>query len=294
MRILKKVFCKISRLTFPIRTKIFYLFFKRKKYRSSYDKELVDQTFLVIAPHADDEYIGCCELIKAKSKQNRIYAFLCSYLGSDLSEENKTKRENEFVKSCDYLRINYLISHSGIEDDLNKFINEVEPDIIFIPSIVDPHYEHRKINYVLFNVIRRSSRECKIVWYPVSMPIHPEFVNFIQGYSEKEKWERFKSIYSSQVHMHLERFQAEERMLGKLYGMNAGEGFLFISFNQWRKTLINFTEDMARELDMIKKKNIEDRFFKIYRLSKRYYTSLLNNDFSKPILKTDEKVIRSE
>ncbi len=279
MLIIHKIIRKLFKIIFPIYAKLFSFFYLKHKIGKLVSDDLTNKSILIIAPHADDEYIGCCELIKAKSTQNKIKVFLCSYLGSDTSEKNRIIRTNEFINSCKHLNIDYIIANNGsLKEDLNKCINDFKIDYILITSIIDPHYEHRKINYLLADILKKNSRQCKIIWYPVSMPISPEYVNMVQEYDGKEKWENFKTIYNSQIHMHLERFRTEEKNLGRLFNSNAVESFILLSYENWIKALDNLSDDMVRVLDIIKSSGSESHLFRIYRLSKKYYSRILNNN----------------
>lgn len=279
MLIIHKIIRKLFKIIFPIYAKFFSFFYLKHKVGKLVSEDLTNKSFLIIAPHADDEYIGCYELIKTKSIQNKIKLFLCSYLGSNNSEKNRIIRTNEFVCSCKHQNVDYLIAnYESLKEDLKKCIDDFKPDYILLTSIIDPHYEHRKINYLLADILEKNRRQCKIIWYPVSMPISPEFVNMVQEYSSNEKWKTFRSIYKSQIHMHLERFQTEERILGRLFNSSAVEGFILLSYEEWNNALYNLTDDMVRILDRIKSSGNESHLFRIYRLSKKYYSRILNNN----------------
>ena len=276
--IINKIIHKLSKISFSLRAKIFSLFFLKNKIGNLVSEDFVHKSILIVAPHADDEFIGCYELIKAKSPQTKIKIFLCSYLGNNTSENNKIIRTNEFVNSCTHLKVDYVIAdNTRLKDDLRNCIEDFEPDYIFLTSVIDPHYEHRKINYLLSDILKQNVRKCKIIWYPVSMPISSEYVNMIQEFNSEEKWKLFNKIYKSQSKMHLARFQAEEKMLGRLFNTNTVESFILLTNENWVKALENLSDDMVRTLDKIKNDGCESYLFRIYRLSRKYYQRILRN-----------------
>lgn len=117
---------------------------------------------LVIAAHPDDETLGCGgTLLKHKANGDSIYWLICT-------ETNKEKdfykiRENEVEKvskmygfdgvhhlelktmQVDEYSIGWLIGR------ISKIINELKPNIIYLPFKGDAHSDHRKIFEVSYS-----------------------------------------------------------------------------------------------------------------------------------------------
>ena len=114
---------------------------------------------LVIAPHPDDEVLGCAGTIKKYSKQgNEI--FLCIVTKAytpDWSEEFITNRKKEIELSVKTLGISKLflldfptvkldiISQKELNDSISKVVQEVRPEIVFIPFSGDINKDHKLV-----------------------------------------------------------------------------------------------------------------------------------------------------
>src|SRR3989344_1153478 len=102
---------------------------------------------LVIAPHPDDEFLGCGGTIKKYSEKGDE-VFLCIVTKAytpDWSEEFITNRKKEIELSVKTLGISKLflldfptvkldiISQKELNDSISKVVQEVRPEIVFIP-----------------------------------------------------------------------------------------------------------------------------------------------------------------
>ena len=84
---------------------------------------------LVIAPHPDDELIGCYSLLQSRGSQVDVtFAFSTSEL-----------RYNE-AKKCAGLFGHTLIDYSQVNDRLDSYSE------IYVPSLRDTHPEHKAVN----------------------------------------------------------------------------------------------------------------------------------------------------
>ncbi len=119
---------------------------------------------LVVSVHPDDETLGCGgTLLKHKHDGDSIY---CMFVTNGNSfQNNAIKKLN---KMFGFDRIFQLdlpeiilddISLSEIIPKMSKVINNVKPDIIFLPNRSDPHSDHRR-------VFEASIAATKIFRYP--------------------------------------------------------------------------------------------------------------------------------
>ncbi|MBT6053554.1 MAG: PIG-L family deacetylase [Lentimicrobiaceae bacterium] len=113
---------------------------------------------MVIAPHPDDETLGCGGTI-LKLKEEDIYVCWVIVTNivkeSELSIEKVNARQEEidnvarFYKFDDVFKLNFpttkldTFSIKEIIDSLDSVINKVKPDTIFIPNRSDVHSDHR-------------------------------------------------------------------------------------------------------------------------------------------------------
>ena len=112
---------------------------------------------LVIAPHPDDEVLGCGGTIIKNIKQgNEVYLCIMAdgderYYGKEALKEKRKEalRVSEFlgikkVFFCDFVAA-YMdkIPQNDINHKLKKIIEECQPEILFIPHQGDLHRDHQ-------------------------------------------------------------------------------------------------------------------------------------------------------
>lgn len=146
-------------------------------------------TTLIVAPHADDESLGCGGIISlAKKYGQTVYILLLS--DGTLSHPNskdfpkdklRETRENELVEAASLLGVQaeQIIfcryqdrnvpgkSSEGFDDavaNMSKMLGILKPQSIFVPWRRDPHPDHR----AAFDLINAAETEqAKIYEYPI-------------------------------------------------------------------------------------------------------------------------------
>lgn len=111
---------------------------------------------LVVAVHPDDETLGCGgTLLKHKNDGDEIYWLICTKM--DENSDYYTTRENEIRQATDAYEFDGVFSlglntmrvdeysMSELIGKISKVINEVKPNIIYLPFKGDVHSDHRKI-----------------------------------------------------------------------------------------------------------------------------------------------------
>lgn len=146
-------------------------------------------TTLIIAPHADDESLGCGGLIALLRKYNqKVYILLLS--DGTLSHPNSKEypaeklmllRENELKNAAGILNVDEQnILFSRFKDrsvpnnsdphfevavkSIKKIIQQINPDSIFMPWRRDPHPDHRAANQL---IVAADLKPIKIYEYPI-------------------------------------------------------------------------------------------------------------------------------
>jgi len=122
-------------------------------------------TFLIIAPHPDDETLGCGALIAQARAQGRNVAVVVVTNGSASSESNRLTpqeraflRRKETIKATSILGLNpealtFLDHPDGeaknnlerITQELGALIDALSPAAVFAPCGLDEHPDHRAV-----------------------------------------------------------------------------------------------------------------------------------------------------
>lgn len=159
---------------------------------------------LVLAPHPDDETFGMGGTIKKMVTAGsvvRVAFFTDGSKGVPLNDEPEdiaekkvdrgsniiAKRKEEAQKACEILGVKETFfwgyrdtqlaaSHSAMKA-LRDLIEQVKPDIIFLPSFLDNHPDHRAANEIFINTVSalsKNQRNFEIWAYEIWTPI---FIN---------------------------------------------------------------------------------------------------------------------
>lgn len=228
---------------------------------------------LVIAPHADDELIGCHQLITTYKKN--VTVFYCSFLGSNSNSDNKNVRRLELEGYLNSIPVNYVISSDKVTNDLSNIIDNLKPKYIFLPSYIDWHKEHRLINEIICGLDIEDS--IKIGWYHVSMPIPNKFVNYYFNLSIRqfrEKWHSMCYYYVSQKHIDTDRFKLIEIISSGIESFGR-ETYRIMSYKQLKEYVKRFGY-RQHDLDDLKSAlgNIQNMYESMYLL----YNEMINEN----------------
>jgi len=111
---------------------------------------------LIVAVHPDDETLGCCgALLKHKANGDEIHWLICTTIDKNHSYYETREKEIEEVSklynfdSLHNLRLKTMqvdeYSMSELVERISKVINEIQPNIIYLPFKGDVHSDHRAI-----------------------------------------------------------------------------------------------------------------------------------------------------
>jgi len=130
---------------------------------------------LIVAPHPDDEVLGCGGTIARLGQEGfdiHVLIVTTAY-APDWSEEFIKNRKREIKEAHRILGVrkthflNYptakldTISRKKINSDLAKIIEKIKPDIVFLPFKGDLHHDHRIIFEASLVALRPASFRIK-------------------------------------------------------------------------------------------------------------------------------------
>ena len=172
------------------------------------------QSMLVIAPHQDDEIIGCGgAMLLQKHAGKRVSVIFTQDGGDEYKADGRSRAEqtairnheaqlvaramgNEEPKFLGYKRLD-LEKIGILANDLIVEINRVGADVIFTPFILDHNIHHRQTNYALAEALKGGNMRPKIIGYEVwGLTIPNIILNIDAVISEKQ---RLLSFYKSQL-----------------------------------------------------------------------------------------------
>lgn len=149
---------------------------------------------LVLSPHPDDDIFGLGGTIAKLTSDGAAVAvaYFCDGSGGTVKvgdydkkliavRRDEAKKAGEILKIKSQVFFGYpdgkLAAESSVNlalNDLNCLISRVKPDIIFVPSFLDNHPDHRAVNQILLNSMAKDQPKLEVWAYEVWTPI---FVN---------------------------------------------------------------------------------------------------------------------
>lgn len=164
--------------------------------RPKYSLPHIDSSILVLAPHYDDDIIGCGgTLYQYKRLEYEINVVFFTdgkrgTLRNTMDDSISSIRYEEAREALAILGIQQQHIHCiDLEDCnlqqyiepgvelLNKIIENVNPGLIFLPYMLDIHPDHRAVNYIMYRLLYEHSEllfeKSHFVMYEVWTPLIP-------------------------------------------------------------------------------------------------------------------------
>src|SRR5688572_25174859 len=157
--------------------------------------ELRGERLLILAPHPDDEVIGCGGLIAkhvAEKRQVRVVIATDGAAAGDTpaGEEYRARRERESILGLQdlgapapaFLRFsdrNLAGSGAELREKLRVELREFSPDLIAVPSPIEVHPDHLAMTRAFIDLIQSDAdlagelAVARVAFYEVSQPIQP-------------------------------------------------------------------------------------------------------------------------
>lgn len=167
-----------------------FLYFLAQKVKTIFSGLLMvdkpeGQHILVMAPHPDDEVIGCGGTIRLHRNAGHTVSILYLTNGErGIKQMNPIRtaelRRSEAIRSSVHLgvpeenlfrlhlRDGDLINQSGTNHELRAILEKTNPDIIYLPSFCESHRDHYAANILLKNnLVRNVTIAAYEVWTPL-------------------------------------------------------------------------------------------------------------------------------
>ena len=207
----------------------------RKIIKNNKNRQLLSnlkhKKILVLAPHSDDEWIGCFGFFKSHS------CIVCSMdMDGGDSEDTKSHRFEEMMKLSKLYDYELVRTTKDKIEFLSNYILKERPDCIAVPFFIDWHKEHLDTILILQNALWLY--KFTIIMYQVSCPIPTDFVNYVIPLSRRDhiyKWKLFKKIYTTQKNIPWKRFGMLEKAQGGFLNSYSSNVFCIRKSDEWIK-----------------------------------------------------------
>lgn len=255
-------------------------------------EELPGSRVLILAPHIDDETIGCGGAI-LKYRNRGISPYVC-YLtrsqkkGSKASEEEvaleRKKEAYLLFERLGLARENmfFLSGRDGdlrgshIGEELTEVIEKTQPDTIFLPIFLDTHQDHYAANIKLLQVYRKRPdlfKDTEIFLYEAQSPITQLYSNVSLDISEQyeEKMDLLKVFKSQKTDFAF--VKNLNRINGLALGLKQAEVFINMEISDYAELLdrfINSSEDYYELREKLKMNSNNMTLIKSYKTSLKY------------------------
>ena len=220
-------------------------------------KSLKNEKLLVVAPHSDDEVLGCGGLIsKIKKEGGKVFVLIFN-LGFEKNDtkESQDKRKQEIKEAMNALKVDdYHLVHEKADDnrDLdveplhslieiiestsNVSLEKISPTIVAIPTIFSHHQDHVHVHNACIAALRPISTPVSSVVLSYEAPEHSRWSSsgvfepnfFVEIDDVIENKIMAFSKYSSQIRLggrDADSIRSQAKYRGQEVGKNLCEAF---------------------------------------------------------------------
>lgn len=169
---------KLDMLALASSTDYFSRFVRAIPIRAPFGKSV-----LVVAPHQDDEAIGCGGALALQVRSGNRAAIVMLHDGSGeeetlgITREAMTELRNQESRRCAAvlgLDPPVFLNHHELNQEAPRAVEEVagivrerRVDAVFVPFVLDGHPDHRSANYILAAALRQVSWNVRVLGYEV-------------------------------------------------------------------------------------------------------------------------------
>jgi len=150
--------------------------------------KLPGKRLLIIAPHPDDDVLGCGGVMALNQKSGGQSIILY------MSERKNDVRRHEAEKAAKILGAEtrfWDIGASEVDGRVPQLIDELisrfDPEIIFVPGLTDPNPDHYNISRMVNDILKKADYKGEIWQYCVWQPVYANRLVKIDSVIETKK-----------------------------------------------------------------------------------------------------------
>jgi N-acetylglucosamine malate deacetylase 1 len=172
------------------------------------------KSMLVVAPHQDDELIGCGGAMILQRRAGRgVHVVFTQDGGDEHIADGRTRDEQIAIREAEaravaqamgipeprFLRSAILTGSDAdrVVDELRAEIDRLRVDAVFVPFFLDYNYHHQLTNYILAEALSAASSKPQVFGYEVWGLTVPNVVLNIDEAMEEKR--RLLALYPSQM-----------------------------------------------------------------------------------------------
>jgi LmbE family N-acetylglucosaminyl deacetylase len=162
------------------------------------------KSVLVVAPHQDDEAIGCGGVLCLQTRSGNAAAIVMLQDGADgfeatgMNRQQMTEMRNEesrqAAKAAGLTEPPVFLNHASLAESVAQaagqvraIIAERKVDVVFIPFVLDAHPDHRWANIILAEALKNVSWNVRVLGYEVWGMCIPNVLVIIDDVIEEKK-----------------------------------------------------------------------------------------------------------
>jgi len=238
------------------------------KQRNSLCTMLPGEKVLILAPHIDDDIIGCGGAILKylENEKDLAVAYLteCGRYGSKVTyDEIVEERKQEAIAVAQEIGLEerYLLFlpgedgdliNSNINDQLEEIIVEMKPDVIFMPCMFDTHSDHYAVTEKLCTLYEKGVNELNNVilfLYEAQSPLTGFYSNVCLDIGDM--WTRKQRLMNFYVSQHSDFKFVQD--INKVNGLAFGhkmlcEAFLRTNVEQYCALYVSYLKEYDKYL----------------------------------------------
>jgi LmbE family N-acetylglucosaminyl deacetylase/glycosyltransferase involved in cell wall biosynthesis len=155
-----------------------------------YDAALLrGERLLVLAPHPDDEVIGCGGLVALHLRERRVVRVVVATDGGQAGDASVREEESRRALAVlgenvtiDFLRVPDRTLDDAIAPRLRELLLEFRPDLILVPAPIEIHPDHLALARVFCELVQRDETlyadlaVARVAFYEVGQPLRPNAI----------------------------------------------------------------------------------------------------------------------